>query len=226
MIKTYFTTLLIILTAIQLNAQKVFSVEQIDKLNYKNGIYETKEDFINKTPSLNHEVKVKNRFPKEIVDTLIRRCFFVDLESGRKIKKAFAVVYNGNLYFRTGAIIDNKNNNDKSLSPATSASSQFVLVLKGGNNYLYTEAGIINHWQTGVSGGLASGGIYVMNEKGTGYYVNTKGLVWDFKESEFNIFRDCTDFNAFMNSQENETFDCANDRLTFDKIVEYIERIK
>jgi hypothetical protein len=135
MFKTYLISILFVLTAIQLNAQKVFSVSQIDKLDYQDGIYETKEDFINKTPSLYNSVRVKGEFPKESNDNLIRRCFFIDIESGKKIKKAFAVVYNGNLYFRTGAIIEHKNSSDKSLSPATSASKQFVLVLKGGNNF-------------------------------------------------------------------------------------------
>ncbi len=226
MIRTYVIILLMFFTTIQLHAQKVFSVKQIDKLDYANGIYETKEDFIKKIPSLKHKVRVKNRFPKKTVDTLIRRCFFIDLESGKKIKKAFAVVYNGNLYFRTGAIIDNKNKIDKSLSPATSASNQFVLVLKGGKNYLYTEAGIINHWKTGISAGLVSSGIYIMNNKGSDYYVNTKGLVWDFKNAEFNIFRDCADFNAFLNSHDIENFDCKHNRLTYNKIIEYIEKIK
>ncbi|WP_378187550.1 hypothetical protein ACE939_04305 [Aquimarina sp. W85] len=226
MIKIHFITVFYILTTIHLNAQKVFSAEQVDKLDYQNGIYETKEDFIRKTPSLRHSVRVKNRFPKDHIDSMIRRCFFIDLVLGKKIKKAFAVVYNGNLYFRTGAIIKNRDSNDKSLSSATSASSQFVLVLKGGNNYLYTEASIINHWQIGLSAGLARGAIYKMNDNGTRYYTNTKGLIWDFKKSEFNIFRDCADFKDFIDSQNVKSFDCTNNRLTYDKIVDYIEKIK
>lgn len=206
--------------------QNHFSVSVIDKLDYPEGIYITKKDFISKVPSRNIPLAIKNRFPEEEIDSLNRRCNFVDKKTGRKIKKVFAVVFNGNLYFRTGAIIKNKNNEDKSLSPATSASNQFVLVLKGANNYLYTEAGIINHWQVGVSAGLASNGIYLANDNGSGFYINIKGVVWDIKNEEFNVFRNCEDFSNFLESKNLENIDCKKKSLTFDEIVKFIDLIK
>lgn len=225
MIRILLFTVLISLITTDVWNQDLFSVTKIDNLKYPEGIYKSKNDFIQKTPSDTSSIKVKNRFPKEDIDTLIRRCFFINEVSGKKIKKAFAIVHHGKLYFRTGAILENLNTNDQALSPATSASNQFVLVLIGGDNYLYSEAGIINHWDAGIKGGIRSN-IYISNYQDNDYYTNTMGFVWDHKAKKFDVFRNCEDFVQFMRINDLKEFDCSKQKITFDDLVKYIDMIK
>ena len=68
----------------------------------------------------------------------------------------------------------------------------FVLVTIWGGKYLYAEAGLINHWQVGISSGVAGGvGGLVGNELGKAIdksYPSTTqfgtGLIWDIKHDQ------------------------------------------
>jgi len=203
----------------------MFSVSEIDKLDYPEGIYMTKQEFIERNPSDSSLLIVKERVPEKEVDTLIRRCLFYYKQSGERVKKAFAIVYNGNLYFRKVAIVKNKNKKDRSYSKATASKDYFVLVLKGGDNLLYTEAALINHWQVAIYSGLEVNGIYLAPyETGKGYYKNVMPVVWDYRNEEFNIFRNCNDFNMFLQDYNMILNDCK--KFTFENIVEIIDIIK
>ena len=211
-----------------------FYAQQIQSFDYPNGIYNTAEDFENKTPSLNGHNNLSIERIKLIgqTDSLIRRCFFIDKSTDKKIKKVFAIVFESKIYFNTGAILKNKNKKDKGLS--ASSKKEFVLVLFGGNNYLYAEVGLINHWKVGLSNGASSGlgGItgYAVGKAIENSYPTTtkygKGVVWDFSNKEFNVFTDCKDFNTFIIPLGIKELDCSQNEINLKEIRNRIRIIK
>lgn len=161
--------------------------------NYPEGVYLSKEDFINKTPSPSHEVYPVSLFGREKLPKIMKvhNCYFLDRKNSKKVKNVFAVSYNGGLYFQIRAILKNRNKNDKAQS--SNYPNSFVRTIMGGENYLYTEAELVNKWAAGaaVNFGAAGGAISQDLIKG-------KGIVWDFKNQEFNIFKSCKDYNEFI----------------------------
>lgn len=104
----------------------------------------------------------------------------------------FAVSYQRKSYIQAASVLLNKNKKDR--SQTTSFPASFVPVLFGGENYLYFELKLANSWKQGLGyrlGGVGGAAIAQSAIKG-------KGIVWDFKAQEFNIFRSCKDFNEFI----------------------------
>lgn len=161
--------------------------------NYPEGVYLSKADFIKKTPSPTHKVYPVSLFGKERLPEVskVHNCYFFDEKTSQKIKNIFAISYNGSIYFQIKAILKNRNKNDKAQS--SNYPNSFVMTIMGGENYLYTEAELVNKWAAGtaVNFGAAGGAVYQDLIKG-------KGIVWDFKNQEFNIFKSCKDYNEFI----------------------------
>lgn len=160
--------------------------------NYPAGIYYTKEDFIAKNVT---KMPVTPRelvgLEKDIIVGIKHGCFFYI--NDRKIKNAFAISYQGHLYFCLKAILKNRNKADG--SQTTNFENGFVRVILGGENYFYTEADLSNVWAQGLAYGAvggAAGGALARS------MIHGKGVVWDFKNAEFNIFRSCKDYNDFI----------------------------
>ncbi|MBR8538380.1 hypothetical protein KDU71_22605 [Carboxylicivirga sediminis] len=228
--KALFALLFLTLLACQLFGQS----EVYYNSDYSPGIYKTKSEFINNTPSITAAENL--RIEKiELIgqsDSLIRRCKFYHKDTDKKIKKVFAISFQNKLYFSTGAILKNKNKKDKSLS--ANSNNEFVLVLLGGSNFLYSEAGLINHWKVGLSSGVSSGvgGItgHALGEAIEDAYPTTtvygKGVVWDYKNNEFNVFTDCKDFNEFIYPFKLETLNCNVPEINLNEIRERISKIK
>lgn len=188
---------------------------------YPEGIYKTKEDFLLKKPNQNIEIVAKGiiGFEKPILNTIEQNCFFFNA-SDEKIKNVFAISYKGYLYFQIDAILSNRNKTDR--AQTSDFPNSFVRVTKGGNNYYYTEVALVNQWAQGLAYGTggAVGGVLA------GTMVYGKGVVWDFKNKEFNIFKNCKDYNEFikviypegMQSCENQQPDVLQIRKVIDKI--------
>ncbi len=197
------------------------------------GLYKTKEDFLRQIPSDNFQLIIDKIKLVDDSDSLARRCFFIEKDSNKRVKKVFAICHNGYIYFSNKAILDNKNKNDKSVSPVESKNS-FIRVLIGGENFLYAEGAFFNPWQSGISSGVAGGvGGIVGSELGEAIeksYPQTTfggtGIVWDVKNEEFNIFRNCSDFNDFIDSYSIEKIDCEMQEFELTQIREIINRIK
>ncbi|WP_318343967.1 hypothetical protein [Flagellimonas baculiformis] len=160
---------------------------------YPEGVYVTKADFVNKTPSENYKVYPVDLFGGERLPEVskVHNCYFFDVKTSQKAKNVFAVSFNGSLYFQIKAILKNRNKDDKAQS--ANRPNSFVMAIMGGENYLYTEAELVNKWAAGtaVNFGAAGGAIYQDLIMG-------KGIVWDFKKEEFNIFISCKDYNEFI----------------------------
>ncbi|MEQ8905859.1 hypothetical protein [Ekhidna sp.] len=157
---------------------------------YEDGLYKTKEDLISKKPSSQVEIYpvINGKEYDESLDE-VNECFFYYRDSEKKIKNTFAISYDGNLFFQKVQIVMPKNRNKKDKDQSMYTYNAFVKVIEGGDNYLYTELELHSGWGAAVAANTSvkSAG----NE-------TLKGVVWDFKNEEFNIFRNCKDLNEFM----------------------------
>jgi len=52
------------------------------------------------------------------------------------------------------------------------------------------------------------------------------GVVWDIKKEEFNIFRNCSDFNEFFENDSVKKIDCGKQIFELKQIREIIDKIK
>jgi hypothetical protein len=196
--------------------------DTLNNYGYPDGIYKTKEDFLNKKPSSTPTLRPKGLkgIEKPLLTTIEDECYFYDMQDN-KLKKVFAVSYKGHLYFRIGAILDNKNKNDRAQD--SHFSNGFVRVRTGGENYLYTEADLVNPWAQGLAYGVggAAGGIAASS------MIKGKGIVWDFKNKEFNIFKNCKDYNKFIEPIYPEGIqECDGQQPDMYEVREVMEKIK
>jgi hypothetical protein len=164
--------------------------------NYPAGIYLTKEDFVNKTPGNIEKIApdVIDGYDTEYMSDAEKYCFFRYEASGNKVKNVFAVSYNGFLYFQLESVLKNRNKTDR--AQTNDRYNQFIRVIDGGENYYYFEAELANKWAQGVGYGVGGVAGYYMAQSSDAL----KGVVWDFKNKEFNIFKNCKDYQAFVKS--------------------------
>ena len=191
--------------------------------NYPPGIYKTKEDFINKkvTPEEGMSAKGLIGFEKPILTDIEHSCYFYT-RGNTKIKNVFAISYQGHLYFQIDAILSNRHKKDRAQD--SQFPNGFVRVITGGDNYYYTEANLTNIWAQGIAYG-AIGGVTGQNIAQSEIY--GKGIVWDFKNQEFNIFKNCNDYNDFIKSIYPQGIqDCPKQQPNTWKIRKDMENIK
>ena len=188
------------------------------------GIYYTKEDFLNGKPNSLEVLIPKGLvgFEKPELSGIPDACFFYSKQEDKKIKKVFAISYQGHLYFQIQAILNNRNKTDRAQS--NDFPNSFSRVIIGGENYYYLEADLANQWaQVAAIGaaGVVIGGA-ISNSMITG-----KGIVWDTKNKEFNIFKNCKDYNEFIKNIYPEGIQsCEEHQPDILKIREAIEKIK
>ena len=203
---------------------KEIKKDTLFKPNYPDGIYKTKEDFINKKPSEVVSLVQKGLygFEKPILANIAHNCYFYTNTTDSKIKNVFAVSYKGYLYFQINGILSNRNKTDR--AQTNNAPNGFVRVIMGGENYFYTEADLTNQWAQGLAYGGVGGvaGVIIANS-----IVYGKGVVWDFKKQEFNIFKNCEDYNDFAKEIYPEGIqDCPNQQPDVLKIRKVLFKIK
>ena len=191
--------------------------------DYPEGIYETKEDFIAKKPTYKGTVRPKGLvgLEKPLLTTIEHSCFFYDMQD-EKIKRVFAISYKGHLYFQISAILSNRNKTDR--AQTTNFTNGFVRVIMGGKNYFYTEVDLANQWAQAVMyGGIGGGAGGILAQS----MVYGKGVVWDFKNNEFNIFKNCKDYNAFIQPlSATDAQQCKNNQPDVWAIRKAIEKVK
>ena len=189
---------------------------------YPEGIYKTKEDFIAKKPSSTEALRAKGLvgLDKTLLTSIAHACFFYDL-ADYKLKNVFAVSYKGHLYFQIKAILNNRNKTDR--AQTSDFVNGFVRVIMGGDNYFYTEADLANVWAQGTAYGIGGAGGVMLAQS----FVRGKGIVWDFKNAEFNIFKNCKDYNAFIQPLNPDGVQqCDNHHANIWKVRTAIEKIK
>ena len=189
---------------------------------YPEGLYLTKEDFLNKKYEARQVWPINVKGIKNTVQPAgIQNCYFYD-NKREKITDVFAVSYKGHLYFQLREIFKNCNKNDR--NETTTFTYSFTRVIMGGENYFYTEAESANAWAQGVAIGAiggAIGGAVAQNQ------IRGKGIVWDFKNKEFNIFKNCKDYNEFIATVYPQgALNCENKHPDLYAIRSAIEKIK
>jgi hypothetical protein len=217
----------------KINEEKLFVKQKLEKLQLEesrklklvpDGIYYTKENFLGKNPNSLDTIVPKGLygFEKSVLYDIPETCFFYYKKSDKKIKNVFAISYQGHLYFQIQAILSNRNKTDR--AQTNDFPNSFTRVISAGENYYYCEANLVNGWAQGLAyGGIggAAGGIIAQN------MINLKGIVWDIKNKEFNIFKNCTDYNSFIKNLYHEGIqECKKHQADIIKIREAIEIIK
>lgn len=206
-----------------LQAKKLLIIKDtISKTGHPNGIYYTKADFINKVPNSKAKIVPKELvgWEKEELTGLPDECYFYLVSEDKKIKKVFAICYAGKLYFQTQAILDNRNKTDR--AQTNHFTNGFTKVKIAGENYYYTEVSLVNKWaQAFAYNGGAAGGILAINLN------DLKGIVWDVKNQEFNIFKNCKDYNLFIKDLYPEGVqECNNHQPDIHKVRQVINIVK
>lgn len=145
-----------------------------DSTSYPAGVYFEKKDFLAKKPSRaerNSPIFWKKGF------------FYFKLDPGEKIS-AFAISYEGRLYFQNRAIMDHKLKSGRSESTFTP--NMFVPAFVEGDKYIYLETDFGNVWAMTTTKGDP-----------TASYQRI-GIVWDRTKMGFHIMKFCEDFNEFI----------------------------
>lgn len=199
--------------------------EILFKANYPEGIYYTKEDFIKKTPNENPKIFAKDLtdYEDEELESIEDHCYFYYKVSEKKIKKVFAISYKGYLYFQIKAVIAISNRNKNDNAQTNDLPHSFTRVIKGGDNYFYAEMDLANIWAQGTAIGVGGASGYILSKE----MINKKGIVWDFKNKEFNIFKNCKDYNRFIEKVHPESVQkCENQQPDITEIRKTIDIIK
>ena len=187
-----FLTIFLLISFFASSQENIIQSDTLFTPNYPEGIYATKSDFINKSPSSSAPVFLVGLLEDlESDESIVHNPYFYYKKDEKKVKNVFAISFKGHLYFQIKAILKNRNKNDKAQS--TSYPNTFVRVIIGGENYYYTEAELANKWATGTAVNFGAVGGIIAED-----LIKGKGIVWDFKNQEFNIFKSCEDYNEFI----------------------------
>ncbi len=191
-----------------------------DRCQYPEGIYKTKEDFLNKTPSeVIILIAAENTLIHTDGDKIPDQFIFLDSLTDKKVKNAFAISHKNYLYFQLGHITlpKNRNSKDKGQMVDLSMIRYFSRVKLVGKNYLYTEVILTSGW------GYA---FEAQTRINTSENI-VKGVVWDIPKEEFNIFRNCKDFNSFLsNVLPNDVMHCEGKWVDIESVREKVRLIK
>ncbi|MGA9212515.1 hypothetical protein [Kaistella sp.] len=192
------------------------------KTSLPEGIYVTKAEFNAKQPSRNQKLIKKGLigFEKEMVGDDAADCFFYDEINDRKLKNVFAVVHHGYLYFNVQSILNNRNKTDR--AQGSDFPNSFVKVTIAGENYFYTEVVLANIWAKGLAYNMGSAGGAMASSLN-----QSKGVVWDIKNDEFNIFKNCEDYNDFIKDKlPEDMLKCGNNFYDPVSVRRTVEKIK
>lgn len=190
--------------------------------DYSEGFYVTLEDFINKKKTKLNPVERRTivGFEKKLIhkNSIVDHVFLYTIADQMKLTGVFAVSLNGNLYvqqknFRKYAVKGDKS--EEGDNP-----NSYHRVLQAGK-FLYLEAELANGWSKGLAygSGGAIGGVI-------GSSMNRlKGIVFDLNKKEFNVLKDCNDFNEFLSSYQVENVKCENRKIDIITVRENISKI-
>jgi hypothetical protein len=171
------------------------AADTIFKAYYPDGVYETREDFIKKR-SKNFPLTAKSilrRNSKKIIykNGTPLSCLFYYMETDERISNIFAICYHGELYFQVSAILEHVNKKDRFQD--NDFGYNFVKVIIGGEHYFYTEAEMGDEFEMGLAMSAGAAGSIASQS-----LAKQKGIVWDLYKREFNIFKNCKDYNEFI----------------------------
>ena len=211
--KKVFPFIILLFLAIGIQSQnEIADSSDILVNNYPEGVYLTYESFLDKTPSNTKRVEARDLFKpkKRIRDAMIDNCYFYYRRSKKRVKDAFAISYEGSLYFHVKSM--QKLMEKKDRKQKIDHKDSFVRVVDQGR-YLYLEA----YTRKGGGIGFGIGGGPVSVATGGGSREELRGVIYNFEEGKFDLFRDCKDFNQFLRlGHSMEEFECEKKQLPID----------
>lgn len=163
------------------------------KPDYPAGIYATKLDFIRRKPSSLTGVspfRKKDKVEPDNDSIYLHTLFYYE-NTNKPVRNAFAISFKGHIFFQLRAILNNRNATDR--AQKADYPIIFAMAILGGDNYMYTEAELSNHWVSNIASLFGQIGAEIAEGA-----IWSKGIVWDIKKQEFNIFKSCKDFNKFI----------------------------
>jgi len=180
--------------------------------NYPDGVYMSLESFNLKAPQRAVLIPVERKGRQVTkIDTLPDICDFFYESSNDVVSRCFAVSFHGYLYFRAGAVLENKSKNDKNQS--VKEFNTFFRVLMGGKQFLYSE----------FEFAYSKSNVYGFQNT----RFEQKGVVWNVKKHEFDIFNSCKNYNIFLEEEGGKSrTDCKKGELpNLDEVRAFIKHI-
>jgi len=200
---------------------KGFSQENSEKhsvKDYPDGYYMTLEDFLAKKVIkadglIRSDVKTRKVITAE---TNADQAFFIMVSDSAKVKKAFAISYNRDLYFRQAFFTKYASKGDR-VDAAVNPNSYHRVIMDG--NFFYMEAVFANTWKTAVSSNMGIAGSAMASSA-----YQLKPIVFNFETQRFDLFRNCEDFNAFLASRDSpNVVNCDSRYITLEKMKAVLE---
>lgn len=186
-------------------------IEQSTKGNfistdYPQGLYLTFEDFTDKNAINIGEFLTRKPvvgFKQIDKNQVVDQVFFFNAKNNSKITNAFAISYNGSIYFQQRYIQKMSSKEDRNQEGDNPNS--YHRVTKDGK-FFYLEGAFANGWSKAFaygSGGAVGGTL--------GSSLNRlKGVVFDMEKKEFNYIRECIDLNALLEKYKSDKVDCED----------------
>lgn len=141
-------------------------------------------------------------------------------ETGKRIKKAFAVTINGDMFYNLSAISGNLAKKDR-LNIGNNQNTYLRALSRGTYDYMEYD----NRDPSGPGAGLGTGGI------GLGMSFNLggssiRGLIYDNEQGEFNVFMNCKDLNAFLDERHPELSDeCKKKKIKIGDVRQVMKQL-
>jgi hypothetical protein len=133
------------------------------------------------------------------------------LPDSSKLKKVFAVSFNGNLYIRQAYFTKYASKGDR-VDAANNPNSYHRVLMDG--NFFYMECVFANTWKTGVGHNLGVAGSGLASSA-----YQLKPIIFNFETKKFDLFRNCEDFNFFLNSVNSDSkVGCETRYIPLEKI--------
>lgn len=186
----------------QTETQGILSID--NTFIYPKGIYNTFEDFKNKMPNTFDELTVKIGN-----DTIAHRFYYA--KNGEKLNKVFAVSDGENLYVDIKSMVKMFNKDDKS---QLKDDGKYFLKSKNCGHYIYFE-----DYFTSKSAAMLGGLV------GASAARRIKGIIYDYKTLEFNLFKNITDFRSFIAINHPEYLDGIPTEVSKDEEISIVRRI-
>ncbi len=185
---------------------------------YPEGFYNTIEDFIaKKSIPLSPLSRIDIKSSKPVLESeMADQVFFYTLPDSSKLKKVFAVSYQGNLYIRQAYFTKYASKGDR-VDAATNPQSYHRVIMDG--NFLYMECVFANTWKTGVGYNMGIAGSAIANSA-----YQLKPIIFNFETQKFDLFRNCEDLNAFLASRNSSLkAECDKRYLSLDQSKEILK---
>lgn len=172
------------------------------------GIYETIDDFYNKTPTSTEDIvgtpEGKNHY--ERVNDLMS---FKYKSNSKTIKKPFAIVYNNDLYFGILGIDKHESKKMKGSFALVHSINRYVRVKYKTANYYYTDMPLKTAGSV-IAGSALGGALGALIVTGTNGLKNYYPVILLNDEKKFYEVKNCDRFNKYFEASLNMKFNCEN----------------